>query len=198
MTAGAPATQLLAALAALRRALDRTGARYMLIGGLAVIARGVTRDTDDVDATVWAPTVSLDRLLEALAAEGIAGRIDDARQFAERAQVLLLRHQPSSTPMEISLAWLPFEEEALARAETLDLAGVSLPVATAEDLVIYKAVAWRDRDRADIERLLQLHGPTLDLGRVRALVREFADALEEPERVEEFELILRRTRAAPR
>jgi hypothetical protein len=59
--------------------------------------------------------------------------------------------------VDITFGWLPFEREALDRAERLDLGGVVMPVARPEDLVIYKAVAWRDRDRADIERLLALH-----------------------------------------
>ena len=55
-----------------------------------------------------------------------------------------------------------------------------------------KAVAWRDRDRADIERLLVLHGPKIDLDRIRRLVREFSEMLESPERIAEFEAIIRR------
>ncbi len=183
---------LLEALAALARALDRIGAPYMLIGGLAVIARGVIRHTDDADATVWASRTDVQSLLAALADEGIVGRIPDVLAFAETSQVLLLVHEASRTPMELSLAWLPFEEEAIARAERLDLGGVELPVAVAEDLVIYKAVAWRDRDRADVERLLRLHGPGIDLPRVRRLVAEFAEALDEPERVAELDRLIAR------
>jgi predicted nucleotidyltransferase len=183
---------LLEALAALARALDRFGHRYMLIGGLAVIARGVPRDTDDIDATVWAAGVELDDLLAALGEEGITGRIPDLDAFARRSQVLLLQHEPTGTPLEISLAWLPFEEEAMARAETLVLGGARLPVAVAEDLVVYKVVAWRDRDRADVERLLAAHRGAIDLDRVRGLVRQFAEALDEPGRVAEFERLVRR------
>jgi hypothetical protein len=41
------------ALIALNQALRNVGAPYMIIGGVAVIARGVPRLTDDVDATIW-------------------------------------------------------------------------------------------------------------------------------------------------
>ena len=80
----------------------------------------------------------------------------------------------------------------MARAETLVLGGARLPVAVAEDLVVYKVVAWRDRDRADVERLLAAHRGAIDLDRVRSLVREFSAALDEPERVAEFEGLVRR------
>lgn len=183
---------LLEALAALTRALERSGQKFMLIGGLAVIARGVPRDTDDIDATVWAPELDLGHLLGLLQAEHITGRIREVEAFARRNQVLLLEHEPTRTPLEISLAWLPFEREALARAETLNMGDARLPVAVAEDLVVYKVVAWRDRDRADVERLLVAHRSSINLKRVRDLVRQFAEALGELERIEEFERLVQR------
>lgn len=184
---------IVAAIAALERALDEVGAPYMVIGGMAVILRGVTRLTEDVDATIWAEGLAVERVLGALASHEIVGRIPDFAEFARENQVLLLRHVPSGTPIEVSLAWLPFERAALARAERLEIGRVTVPVARAEDLVVYKAIAWRERDRADIARLLIAHRGQIDLARVRELVREFAEALEEPERVKEFEELVDRT-----
>jgi predicted nucleotidyltransferase len=183
---------LLAALTDLRAALEEIGASYMLIGGLAVIARGVARLTRDVDATVWAEGLNIPAILSTLARHGIVARVADADRFARTRQVLLLRHGQSETPLDISLGWLPFERAALNRADTLDLAGIRVPVARAEDLIVYKAVAWRARDRDDIERLLVVHGDRLDLGNIRRLVAEFASALDEPERVSQFDLIVER------
>jgi hypothetical protein len=52
-----------------------------------------------------------------------------------------------------------------------------------------------ESDRSDVERLLALYQRSIDLERVRGLVREFAVALDEPERVEEFEALVRRALA---
>jgi hypothetical protein len=186
--------QLRDAIHALASALAEFGAPHMLIGGIAVILRGTARQTNDVDATVWAEGADVDALFTVLNRHRIVGRIDDAAQFARDHQVLLLRHEPSGTPMELSLAWLPFEATALRRAEPLDVEGVRVPVALAEDLIIYKAVAWRDRDRADIERLLIMHGDSIDLPYVRRMVAEFAELLEEPERTSDFERLVERAR----
>jgi hypothetical protein len=188
---------LLAALAALAAALGDVGAPAMIIGGIAVIARGVPRQTADVDATVWAEGLDVDRLAAVLAAHGIVPRTRDALEFARQYQVLLLSHDTSGTPIEVSLAWLPFEREALARATAVDFGGVSVKVALPEDLIIYKAVAWRDRDRTDIERLVVLHGDRVDLGRIRSLVAEFADVLGAPERRREFDDVVARALRAP-
>ena len=142
--------------------------------------------------TVWAPGISIEDALQALARHHIRPRHSDAREFAERAQILLARHEPSELDLDISLAWLPFEEQALARATPIELDGVSIPTAHVEDLIVYKFVAWRERDRTDIERLLVAHGATMDLDRVRRWVRQFAELLEEPERLDGFEAIVRR------
>ena len=181
-----------AALRKLAEAFDEFGAPAMVIGGIAVVARGVPRTTLDIDTTVWAAGLDLDRALELFGRHGLTPRVIDARRFAEDHQVLLLQHEASGTPIDVVLARLPFEREALARATPVDFGGATLGVATVEDLVIYKAVAWRERDRSDIERLLAAHQDQVDLERVRSLVAEFAVMLDAPERVAEFEALLRR------
>lgn len=183
---------ILDALAAVVAALRTLRAPGMIIGGIAVIAHGVPRQTVDVDATVWGEEVELDELVEALARQGVVPRVRDALEFARQRQVLLLRHTPSGTPIEVSIAWLPFEREALGKAIQLDFASLRIPVAVPEDLVIYKALAWRDRDRSDIERLLVLHGQQMDLSRIRSMVEQFAEILEDPARVKEFEILAQR------
>jgi hypothetical protein len=183
---------LLEAVAALATALQKLRAPGMIIGGMAVIARGVPRLTVDVDATVWGADIELLELFGTLAEQGIVPRVRDALEFARERQVLLLRHDPTGTPMEVSIAWLPFEREALEKATPVQFAGVDVPVALPEDLVVYKALAWRDQDRSDIERLLVLHGKSMDLEKIRALVAQFASILGEPQRVEEFEALTRR------
>lgn len=185
--------RLLQALAALGEALGELTAPSMIIGGLAVIAHGVARHTVDIDATVWAEGLDLDELLGALGKHAIVPRMADAREFARQTQVLLLRHEPSGTPLELSLAWLPFEREALEQATEVDFGGVSCRVARPADLVVYKAIAWRERDRADIDRLLRLH-PGLPLDAVRRQIAQFAEALDEPERLREFDALVARSR----
>lgn len=165
----------------------------MLIGGVAVIARGVRRLTDDVDATVSAEGIDLDELLLELTREGIVPRIPNAVPFARRNQVLLLRHSASGIDVDLSLAWLPFEEEALARAKVVTVGGRRVRVATPGDLIVYKAIAARERDRSDIERLLELHGASIDLDRVRRTVRGLAAALEHPELSSDLERLIEKS-----
>lgn len=162
----------------------------MIIGGVAVIALGVPRLTVDIDATV--ASVDPELLSKALERRGIRPRIPDAVDFARARQVFLGIHEASDTPVDVILARLPFEEEAIRSSREQNFAEVRIRVPRPEDLVIYKIVAGRPQDLDDVEGLLLLHGLSIDLGRVRRVVREFADALGDEERVHALERLIRK------
>jgi hypothetical protein len=183
---------LSAPLRALAQALADLHTPGMLIGGLAAILHGVPRATRDVDATVLGGNAGLSAILAGLQRFGINPRIPDAIEFARQHQVLLLRHGPSGVDIDVTIAWLPFEVEAIQAAEIRTIDDVPVPVVRPEDLIIYKAVAWRPQDRQDVERLLSSYGQSVDLDRIRKVVREFADALEQPERVLELDQLIHR------
>jgi len=182
-----------AALEALAGALSGLGAPWMIIGGIAIIARGVRRLTTDIDALVRGDAVTIPALLEALARYEISPRIEDAAAFARENLVLLLRHQPTRVDLDVSLGWSQFEHEALAvRSETC-FGRVSVPMASAEDLVVFKAIASRPKDLVDAEALLVLH--PIDVVRVRRRIAELAELAGAPELVDDFDGVLARARA---
>ncbi len=191
-----PEPRFLSALRAARNALAALKTPSMFIGGVAVIAHGVARHTVDIDATVLASQVSPERLVEVGQSFEIVPRTTDAVAFARERQVLLLRHASSEIPIDVSLAWLPFEEEALSNCQTVDFGGVSIPVPRPEDLLLYKLVAHRPRDIEDAETLLLLHGKHVDLSRVTAILQEFCDALEDGERLETLTQLRKKARLA--
>jgi hypothetical protein len=187
-----PSQPLDEALGALAAGLRASARPSMIIGGIAVIARGVPRLTRDIDATVAGPGTDVEALLKVLKRHGVVPRVEDAVRFAEQSHVLLLRHAPSGIDVDLSVAWLPFEVDAIGAAEVLAIHGARVRVARAEDLVIYKIAAWRPQDQQDVERLVGLHGLHMDLTRVKAFARDLATVLEDPRRVEEVEAVLER------
>jgi hypothetical protein len=152
----------------------------MCIGGVAVIAQGVRRTTTDIDVTLRAEGVDLDALLRRLARHKIHPRIDDAVTFARRSQVLLLEHLPSGVELDVSLAWLAFEHEALAAPVMIDFGGITAPAAKPEDLIIYKLFAARPQDLKDAEALLLMHRAEIDLARVRVVLEHLGEMADEP------------------
>ncbi len=171
---------VLAALAAVQRLIDRLEDRGVIVGGAAANLLGSPRFTADVDAMVMASFDEIPDLLNAAKLEGLTPRIDDVAAFARRSRVLLLRHEPSDTNIDISLGVLPFEAEMI-EGSTLHAAGeLKLRLPAPEDLIVMKAVAHRSKDYADIETVIARH-PDLDWRRIEFWVRQFADALEMPE-----------------
>jgi hypothetical protein len=140
------------ALADVVRALDRLGASYAVVGGVAVgIRSGIPRATIDTDVAVRS-TVRRDALVEALGEAGLlhTGTYPHSVNFRHR----------SGEPVQIVIA--PEFDVMIDRAELLDLGGVRAPVVTTADLIAMKERAAADparrrskalRDQADVALL---------------------------------------------
>jgi hypothetical protein len=177
------------ALAALVRALEESGAPWAIIGGIAVIARGVRRFTTDVDAAVRGDAIQTRQLTRLLAKHEIAPRIKGALRFAEQNLVLLLRHVPTGVDIDVSFAWSTFEHEALEASTPTRFGTVEARMCAPESLIVFKAVAGRPKDRDDIETLLSLY-PRIDRQRVRTRVAELSELAEAPEMLQAFDTLL--------
>jgi hypothetical protein len=169
----------------------------MVIGGIAVIARGVRRMTTDIDVVVRGDTVEISRLLKALARHAFRPRIEDAEAFAEKNLVLLLRHAPTGVDLDLSLGFTDFEREAIASSTPAAYGNATYPMARADDLVVFKALAARPKDIEDATTLILMH-PAMDLARARRLLMELAELADEPALVEGLDEVIARARAVRR
>lgn len=181
---------LLAALRDLVAWLRVNQVQGLVIGGVAASLLGRPRLTRDIDAVILLDETEWQAFLASGAGYGFAPRISDALDFAKKANVILVRHEPSGIDVDIAIGTLPFEKEAISQPVWLDIRGVRLPVPVPEDLIIMKAVAHRPRDLADIESLLDAH-PKLNLRRIRRWVREFSAALATRDILDDLERILK-------
>ena len=174
------------ALERLSRAAECAGLSYAVIGGIAVILRGHDRTTVDLDAVMLDLDERLDKFIAALQDNGLSFRVPNGREFARRHRVLLLV-SANQTQVDLSMGFLPFEVETVQRSSLLDLGnGLRVPVASVEDLIIMKLVAGRPRDFQDIEALKELY-PDLDRKRIRTVVTDYAELLENPEMIKELD-----------
>jgi len=166
-----------ATIESLQRLLHKFNDRGVIIGGIAVGFLGKPRFTADVDAVFLLSTQDIPQFLEFARVENIIPRIQNAQEFARKNRVLLLKHKPTETDIDISLGILPFEEEMVERGSTKYFANLSIRLPTPEDLIIMKAIAHRSKDLEDIRTIADKY-PNLDIQRIEQWVKSFGEVLE--------------------
>jgi hypothetical protein len=147
--------------AELNRLLSERGWRYCFIGGIALQRWGQPRLTNDIDLTILTgfgqEAYYVDELLKLY-----NGRIPDARGFALTNRVLLLVTE-DGIPIDVALGGIAFEEKVVSRASLQEfLPGLTLPICSAEDLIVLKSFADRARDWADVETIILKQQKPLD------------------------------------
>ncbi|HEY1357216.1 MAG TPA: hypothetical protein VGF21_02825 [Thermoleophilaceae bacterium] len=157
MSAAAPPPRLDAVV----RALVGAGARFVVIGGFAVIAHGYVRATRDIDLLI-PDDVDNDRsVLAGLTSLG-GTRAWDGKPLDEDDLVGVphLRALSEGGLLDIvreGVAPLDFETVA-ANALRADFGGAPFLVAGLASLVAFKRLANRPQDRRDLEALAEIHG----------------------------------------
>ena len=167
-------------------ACEKLGLVFCVIGGIALQRWGEPRYTADADISVMVEPGQELSTAEALLCE-LPARIDNALAFAARTRVVLAR-SADNVGIDIVLAGLPFEARVIARASRWSLGdGYSLQTCSAEDLVVMKVFAGRDKDWADVTSVLERQGTKLDLDLIRQELVPLLDAKGEPDLLDELE-----------
>jgi hypothetical protein len=157
-----------------------------IVGGMALQNWGQARTTADVDICLLTG-LGEERLFVRLLLANFAARVANASEFAEQNRVLLLAAS-NRVGIDVALAWTPFEEKMLARAELIEYEpGILLPTATAEDLIVTKAFAARPQDWVDVRGILERQLGQLDWDYIRRELAPLCELKEEPEILDELE-----------
>ncbi len=187
---------MLAPLADLGRWLDAIGAKFVVVGGIAVSFLSRPRFTQDVDALAILAEAEWESAIAIAPNHGIIPRIEDALNFARRSRVLLLRHVESAIDIDLILGGLSFEQSAVDHARIHYIGGVQVRLPRVEDLLIMKAVAHRPQDMYDIDGLLAAH-PDTNIEAVRRWVREFGAATAMSDLLDDFDKAVARRVIGP-
>ena len=177
------------ALRALSAAMTVTGARWYVFGAQAVAVRGAPRATQDIDVTIDAAGVDVAALRQALSARGFEDRHPElADELMVSGRVLVLRHE-SGMDLDLVLAGPGLEQLFLSRATPESLAGVTVPVASATDLVVMKLLSGRGKDLDDVRSVLA--GGGVDVDEARSLLEQLEAALGQSDLVPALDAALR-------
>jgi hypothetical protein len=153
------------------RVLASIGARYALIGGHALAARGYPRFTVDVDLLTDDERVLDPAPWRELADQGAAidprrGEPDDPLRGV--VHVLLA----DMTDVDVVVARWKWEAAVIERAEVMRIWGLDVPVPMTSDLILMKLAAGGYLDLHDAAALLEVGDRERVVGEVNAHVNE--------------------------
>lgn len=153
--------------------LNKADIRYVAVGGVATILHGYVRATTDIDLIIDLQVEEAEKAIRALSDAGYKPRVPvDALDFADAAKredwintkgmtVFSMFHstQPGLTIDLFAKHPIPFEE-LWSRSQIFEVDGTNIRVCSIDDLLKLKQMAGRDKDKDDIEKLLQIkdHG----------------------------------------
>jgi len=149
------------------KALNAASVRYLVAGGLAVVAHGYMRFTADVDLIVDLQEGNVRRAIEALAALGYRPRAPvSLEQFAngsarrqwvaEKGLTVFSLHSPQHPMTEVDLFVEPpldFETAYQTRLQVNLASGIQASFLGYNDLVTLKRRAGRPQDLVDLDQL---------------------------------------------
>jgi hypothetical protein len=166
-------------LARIVRHLDALGISHMVVGSLASSYHGEPRTTQDIDIVIDPTPDALDRLVEALAADGLYVDAAAAVEAHRQRSAFNVIDPVSGWKLDLILRRdRPFSVEELSRRLPARLLGSNTFVATPEDTIIAK-LEWAkagesERQLRDVASIIAISGEGLDL----AYVVRWVDALE--------------------
>jgi hypothetical protein len=169
----APGT-LAANLPRLIEVLTRNGHRHALIGGVAVGVWVEPRATKDIDFVISARVEDVDRLLKAAEAAGFAVHFDEVERLKRSFMTRVWTVDSTDEPVMIDLLLdeHPFYDVILDRSVVQRLGDTELRVGSPEDILLLKVLASRPQDVADVARLVQAYGPSMDVAHLRKHAHE--------------------------
>lgn len=149
--------------AAVKRAandLDEVGARWAMVGGLAVAARSIPRFTKDVDFVVAvADDAAAESVIHQLGARGYTPQGIVEHEYLERLSTVRLIADPLNVAIDLLFASSGIEAEIVAAATSIEiLPDLQVPVASTGHLIALKVLARRGQDLTDLDALLAAAG----------------------------------------
>lgn len=162
---------------------------FCFIGGLAVLRWGEPRMTGDLDVCLLCGLGNEEKYVHIIL-NNFKSRVTGAEQFALDIRILLLLTS-QGIPVDVSLSGLSFEEQMIGRATPFVYTpDCSLITAAAEDIVVLKSFANRDKDWGDVESIIMRQGLKLDKKYILKKLGPLCELKQAPEIITKLESLL--------
>jgi hypothetical protein len=141
------------------------GLEYAIGGAVALTYHAAPRDTIDVDVTVFFDVPDLPRIVDVLHRAGCSVDEEDARRRLGREECI--RASCHGIRVDLFVPDIDLYASACNRRMTVLLEGRPVRIWSAEDLILFKLLFFRPKDRLDIERVVLFQAERLDQAYVR-------------------------------
>jgi hypothetical protein len=148
-------------------ALERAGITYMLTGSFASAHYGAPRSTQDIDLVIEATAPQLRAFTQSLPSDEYYVDLDAALEAHRRESLFNVIDMTTGWKIDLILRKSrPFSREEFGRRQLVDMQGLRLFVASAEDVIIAKLewarLANSQRQIEDAAAILLLRAEALD------------------------------------
>lgn len=133
--------------------LNSHGVEYLVVGGHAVAYHGHPRFTGDIDFLIRAAQSNAQRVLNVLHAFGFGDLGITEGDLVGPGRIIQLGHPPNRIDVLTSISGVDFESAWQSRVETL-IGDQPVNLLGWEDLLRNKRASGRQKDLADLEKLL--------------------------------------------
>ncbi len=159
-------------------ALEKAGISYMLSGSFASAYYGAPRSTQDIDLVIEATPQQLRTLVESLSPTQYYADVDAALSAHKTGTMFNVIDRSTGWKIDLIICKTrPFSKEEFRRRERVAFGGLSIFIASAEDIVIAKLewskLAASQRQLQDVVAILRARSTTLD----QAYVEKWAGEL---------------------
>ncbi len=134
-------------------ALNETGSKYLVIGGVACVLHGYARATTDVDILIERTPRNAANVLAALATLGYGFASEWTAKELLNRPITVIGDDPGVDVFNV--AWSVKYEDAVADSSTVEVDGAKIPLIGIDDLISTKRTG-RALDDADIEALEEI------------------------------------------
>ena len=176
---------------ALEAVLAKAGIAHAFGGAIALAYYATPRGTVDIDLNLFVGTDQAPRVFDTIEPLGVdtAGAASSA-DLRDRGQIRL---HWEHTPLGLFFAYDPLHESCMERIASVPFgADAAIPILSAEDLAIFKAIFDRPKDWRDIRELLFALAESFDVDYTRGWLQRILAS--DDSRLAQLEALLRSPR----
>lgn len=149
----------------------------MIIGGQAVLVYGEPRLTKDIDITLGVSIDKVGKIREIVSKLALLAVPRNVESFVEQTFVLPALDKKTGIRVDFIFSASIYERQAIRRGKRKKIGTGYVNFAAAEDVIIHKIIAARQRDFEDVKSII-LKNPKMDKRYIERWLEKFDESLD--------------------